>query len=827
MASKLIKTLSFMIAFVLVLTGVEQSIAASRSLNGLSKQELRLLPFKDSVTARNKVRKSTFLNIEASQISLIAGYLSPGFSTLGDSWELINTAQSPGARYTHGMAYDSNREVMVIFGGDPDGKGLTHLNDTWEYDGSNWSEVMPDQSPPGRVNINQSMVYDDSRGKTIIFGGLSIGRMDDTWEYNGTTWEAVTTTLSPLARDSHAMVYNQADHVSVMFGGFNPGDFYLDDTWEYNGSNWQQVGTPQSPPGRHHHSMSYDNNRGVVVLFGGIGEGGALLDDTWEYDGSTWQQITTSLSPPARSGHSMAYDAKRAVSVLFGGYDENDTPLNDTWEFDGANWTLVNTSQLPPALVETPLVYDSHRERMVLFGGGYWNGNLQTSDETWEYVGGPAGVPPIVREARADIGMPYDINRGCPSPYEGCGGSYHGFYAGVCTDLAMDAYDASTSFDIQDALIQDHLNYPGRYRYGTARYAEDLRQYFNYDQEALLHNEPYSPGDIAFFDWDSDDLIDHVSVISRIDADGRPLAMVDAPGFYSANPFGEAIEHDWSETFENHIQEHGRVITITPTLPITPTFTGQAVRIRLDTPSVSLRLWDENGKSASDTYYENFVASNVEEFIPYIPGSYYSDLDSQTIITVTNPLSQTPYFIELNALGNQTYTLNIEFIEDSTIDDTESYTQAIDSGETHLISFKVNTSNGNIIPDDSPSLSPLIGTPSSLELTGFPNTTAQIITNIQELGGLESIDGAQLTTTDLINQLDERISVQNVSMTPDIFNIDTGDSQIIMVQIDLSGISVGMYQGSLIATSNNGYPVSIPLTVYVLNHSTYLPLITK
>ena len=43
----------------------------------------------------------------------------------------------------------------------------------------------------------------------------------------------------------------------------------------------------------------------------------------------------------------------------------------------------------------------------------------------------------IVSEARLDIGMPYNVNRGCTSPYSGCGGPYHGFYAGVCTDLCI------------------------------------------------------------------------------------------------------------------------------------------------------------------------------------------------------------------------------------------------------------------------------------------------------------------------------------------------------------------------------------------------------
>ncbi|MCB0309577.1 MAG: hypothetical protein KDD48_09420, partial [Bdellovibrionales bacterium] len=82
---------------------------------------------------------------------------------------------------------------------------------------------------------------------------------------------------------------------------------------------------------------------------------------------------------------------------------------------------------------------------------------------------------PIVGEARLDIGMPYDINRGCSSPYVGCSGPFHGFYAGECTDLAMDAYNAGATFNIQNHLYQDHLANPGRYRYGTARNSEDMR----------------------------------------------------------------------------------------------------------------------------------------------------------------------------------------------------------------------------------------------------------------------------------------------------------------------------------------------------------------
>ncbi|NIW46927.1 MAG: hypothetical protein GWN30_19895, partial [Gammaproteobacteria bacterium] len=41
--------------------------------------------------------------------------------------------------------------------------------------------------------------------------------------------------------------------------------------------------------------------------------------------------------------------------------------------------------------------------------------------------GFPEGV---IEEARLDIGMPYSFDRGCSSPFDPCGGPYHGFFTG-------------------------------------------------------------------------------------------------------------------------------------------------------------------------------------------------------------------------------------------------------------------------------------------------------------------------------------------------------------------------------------------------------------
>ena len=457
------------------------------------------------------------------------------------------------------------------------------------------------------------------------------------------------------------------------------------------------------------------------------------------------------------------------------------------------------------------------------------NGNFHTSDETWEYTGGTEIVSPIVISARADIGMPYNTDRGCISPYSGCGGSYHGFYAGVCTDIALDAYkyNSDIPFDIQSSLYQDHLNNPGRYRYGTARYAEDMRRYFNYNQEFVPKTGLYIPGDIAFFDWDGDGLSEQSGVISQIDNAGNPLAMVDATGYYYENPSGNAIELNWNASFTDHVLEHGRVDTITPTAPLPPAYTGPALRVKLESDSVNLRLWDKYGKSISDSYEENFIASNVDEFIPYIPGGYYSDLAAQKVITVTNPLSGFDYFIELSAQETDTYTIQIDLIEDSSVTDSDTYTQLINNGETHQIPFELNIPAGKVT-SIAPTLSPSIGTAPHLEVIGFPNSTVQISTSIAELGN-QPISNTRISATNLTNQMGGMINAANISISPNNFDILPAEIKEVTIQVDLTGVSLGMYQGNLLVTSDNGYPVRIPFTVWVMheNHSLYLPLITK
>ena len=82
----------------------------------------------------------------------------------GERWRIIN-ANGPERRGLGGVAYDSRRNVLVIYGGYTREECYT---DTWEWDGETWSEKTV--TGPG-VCDHFSMTYDAARGRIVLFGG--------------------------------------------------------------------------------------------------------------------------------------------------------------------------------------------------------------------------------------------------------------------------------------------------------------------------------------------------------------------------------------------------------------------------------------------------------------------------------------------------------------------------------------------------------------------------------------------------------------------------------------------------------------------------------
>src|SRR5437762_7486543 len=67
------------------------------------------------------------------------------------------------------------------------------------------------------------------------------------------------------------------------------------------------------PSPRYLHAMAYDPARAVTVLFGGDTAAG----DTWAWNRAAWAQRSAG-GPSSPYAHAMAYSAARAATVLFG-----------------------------------------------------------------------------------------------------------------------------------------------------------------------------------------------------------------------------------------------------------------------------------------------------------------------------------------------------------------------------------------------------------------------------------------------------------------------------------------------------------------------------
>ena len=359
-------------------------------------------------------------------------------SLINDTWEFDGTnwsqrspLHSPNAHGRHGLVYDEARQIVVLFGGTA-ANGQTLLAETWEWDGTDWTQRSPAQSPPARRN--HGMAYDALRARTVVFGGVVAGaNVTDTWQYDGATWiqaaiglpappsqtshslagdpdrggvvsveasggalrtwtfdgatwRLAIPSLSPDTRDLHAMAHDPVRGETLLFGQTPLYAFpaYEVTSWIHRGGAWVQRFPATSPPFTSMAAMAHDPAGGGILMFGGIAAG-SLSATTWRWDGLDWQSLPSSPGPPPRSASAMAADLGRGRVVMFGGEGTGGW-RNDTWEWNGASWQQRFPAQSPPPREGHAMAYDPLRARTVLFGGGDLL-QVPTLGDHWEWNG--------------------------------------------------------------------------------------------------------------------------------------------------------------------------------------------------------------------------------------------------------------------------------------------------------------------------------------------------------------------------------------------------------------------------------------------------------
>jgi hypothetical protein len=339
----------------------------------------------------------------AGGASTLGGGSAGGIALLTYQWRQVTHAP-PSGREFNSMAFDEERNQVVMFGGQA--AGSTRPNETWLWNGTTWRRVTTSIAPVGRAA--HAMAYDRSLKKVVLFGG-DVPDTSDThflWAFEGDKWSVVGFTFPPPRRQ-HGMAFSADRNSLVVFGGLSlVGQQTLGDTWEFKDGGWFQY-DGGAPPARKSQMMGselpLDGGTGRVVLFGGIGLDGGFLNDTWAFDSSGWHVLTTTGSPSKRGSGQIAYDVDQNRMVLFGG-SNGVSNFQDTYGLSGTNWVqlALGLPLVPSSRRDFGMAYDSVSHQMLLFGGQNGNDTWGFSGNTWK---------PLVPQARGLASMVYDQTR--------------------------------------------------------------------------------------------------------------------------------------------------------------------------------------------------------------------------------------------------------------------------------------------------------------------------------------------------------------------------------------------------------------------------------
>lgn len=276
----------------------------------------------------------------------------------------------PVPRSGAAIAYDENRDVLVMFGGAVN--GVTPVGDTWTWDGTCWTQRHPAVSPPlnafgpqttpGRATKPQSfpglLMADDAASGSLVLYGIP----GSTWTWDGQNWHGSST--APPQRgtnDAVAMAYDPGSRSVLLYFVPQGGS---GQTWRWDGATWTEL-HPRTTPDVVTGSLAFDGSR--LLLFGTPSGQvqGQYVTGTWAWDGTDWSLRAPTVRLPVANAYAAAYDQARGRLVVYVDY----TSGPETWLWDGATWSRVHPQHEPPARSGAAAWYDSHTREVELYGG--------------------------------------------------------------------------------------------------------------------------------------------------------------------------------------------------------------------------------------------------------------------------------------------------------------------------------------------------------------------------------------------------------------------------------------------------------------------------
>lgn len=200
----------------------------------------------------------------------------------GEEWINLNYEEDgPDPRTDYAACFDENLGITILYGGE------SVEGATWGYNGDSWFILVDEENSPG-IRWGHQMVYDPVRQRTVMYGGIVNGFFsNEVWEFDGSQWIEVTPedgAAAPVARRDHVMTFDSRLGKVIMFGGRDNDPVGFNDLWMWDENGWTPLATNNAPSVRHEHAGVYDYWRNEFLIFGG--SSGNSIDNRFKTD--TW-----------------------------------------------------------------------------------------------------------------------------------------------------------------------------------------------------------------------------------------------------------------------------------------------------------------------------------------------------------------------------------------------------------------------------------------------------------------------------------------------------------------------------------------------------------
>lgn len=297
------------------------------------------------------------------------------------------------------IAFDrSSRRFLYVLQGDLNAGPASTIG-VWWWTQAGWVHAAPlTGSPQPLLYIAPIAIAYDGRRETVVLfprqnvSSSSLSQHAFTFfEFHDDEWVKRQRSDGPRLLDGFSVVYDEKRGKLVLFGGYLRYIYnrLCNDTWEYDGETWVNIPIKHAPAPRNNASLAYDSRRGTVFLFGGTNIHNQMWRDTWELDGQTWRFVPT-LHAPEKPG-TLAYDHHHGRMLYLCSYSSgnyHDGPI-EIWQFDGEDWSRVAYDHGPSQRSYAAVAVDTYDPRIVLAGGEFVTGSYYTDTyfikkDVWE-----------------------------------------------------------------------------------------------------------------------------------------------------------------------------------------------------------------------------------------------------------------------------------------------------------------------------------------------------------------------------------------------------------------------------------------------------------